>query len=82
MFNINVPSSIYAKYYFDLRTIADENNYIFPAEPLSIERAKKLEVISINFLSLYFRYGKNIYHITYNLHMLIDILYDCIFYRP
>ncbi|EDV21136.1 uncharacterized protein TRIADDRAFT_30791, partial [Trichoplax adhaerens] len=44
MFNINVPSSIYAKYYFDLRTVADENNYILPTEPLSTERARKLEV--------------------------------------
>ncbi|RDD37054.1 Cyclin-Y-like protein 1-B [Trichoplax sp. H2] len=46
MFNINVPSSIYAKYYFDLRTVADENNYILPTEPLSTERARKLEAMN------------------------------------
>ena len=43
-FNINVPSSVYAKYYFDLRSLAEENELAFPLEPLSRERAKKLEV--------------------------------------
>lgn len=43
-FNINVPSSVYAKYYFDLRSLADANDLVFPLEPLSKERAKKLEV--------------------------------------
>lgn len=43
-FNINVPSSVYAKYYFDLRTLADENDLTFPMEPLSNERAQRLEV--------------------------------------
>uniref|UniRef100_H2YZW2 Cyclin-like domain-containing protein n=1 Tax=Ciona savignyi TaxID=51511 RepID=H2YZW2_CIOSA len=42
-FNINVPSSVYAKYYFDLRSLADSNNLSFPCEPLSKERARKLE---------------------------------------
>ncbi|CAB4031187.1 cyclin-Y [Paramuricea clavata] len=45
-FNINVPSSVYAKYYFDLRSLAEENELAFPLEPLSRERAKKLEAIS------------------------------------
>lgn len=45
-FNINVPSSVYAKYYFDLRTLAEANELSFPAEPLSKERAQKLEAIS------------------------------------
>merc|ERR1719494_1030037 len=45
-FNINVPPSTYAKYYFDLRSLADANNLIFPLEPLSKDRAKKLEAIS------------------------------------
>lgn len=44
-FNINVPASVYAKYYFDLRSLADDNNLCFPLEPLSKERAQKLEVI-------------------------------------
>lgn len=43
-FNINVPASVYAKYYFDLRSLADDNNLSFPLEPLSNERAQKLEV--------------------------------------
>lgn len=45
-FNINVPSSVYAKYYFDLRSLAETNNFTFPLEPLSKERARKLEAIS------------------------------------
>ncbi|XP_013920283.1 PREDICTED: glioma tumor suppressor candidate region gene 2 protein-like [Thamnophis sirtalis] len=44
-FNINVPASVYAKYYFDLRSLADDNNLCFLLEPLSKERAQKLEVI-------------------------------------
>lgn len=43
-FNINVPASVYAKYYFDLRSLADDNNLSFPLEPLSKKRAQKLEV--------------------------------------
>lgn len=45
-FNINVPSSVYAKYYFDLRSLAEDNDLVFPAEPLSKERAQKLEAMS------------------------------------
>ncbi|XP_055593673.1 cyclin-Y-like protein 1 [Uranotaenia lowii] len=45
-FNINVPSSVYAKYYFDLRTLAEANDLSFPTEPLSKERAQKLEAMS------------------------------------
>ena len=45
-FNINVLSSTYAKYYFDLRSLAEDNGLLFPNEhePLTKERAKKLEV--------------------------------------
>ena len=43
-FNINVPSSVYAKYYFDLRSMAEANNLSFPLEPLSRDKAQKLEV--------------------------------------
>ena len=46
-FNINVPSSVYAKYYFDLRTIAEEQNLLLDTEPLDKERARKLEVCNI-----------------------------------
>ncbi|XP_022102099.1 cyclin-Y-like protein 1 [Acanthaster planci] len=45
-FNINVPSSVYAKYYFDLRALADAYEISFPSEPLSKERAQTLEAIS------------------------------------
>ncbi|KAJ8003940.1 hypothetical protein DPEC_G00153620 [Dallia pectoralis] len=45
-FNINVPASVYAKYYFDLRSLADDNNLNFPLEPLDNHRATKLEAIS------------------------------------
>jgi len=45
-FNINVPSSVYAKYFFDLRTLAEANELAYPAEPLSKERALKLEAMS------------------------------------
>ncbi|XP_076822222.1 cyclin-Y-like protein 1 [Clavelina lepadiformis] len=45
-FNINVPSSVYAKYYFDLRSLATANNLLFPCEPLSKDRARKLEATS------------------------------------
>jgi len=45
-FNINVPSSVYAKYYFDLRALADAHDLSFPSEPLSKDRAVKLEAMS------------------------------------
>ncbi|XP_054755295.2 cyclin-Y-like protein 1 [Lytechinus pictus] len=45
-FNINVSASVYAKYYFDLRELADTHELAFPLEPLSTERAQKLEVFS------------------------------------
>uniref|UniRef100_A0A3B3TSM0 Cyclin Y n=1 Tax=Poecilia latipinna TaxID=48699 RepID=A0A3B3TSM0_9TELE len=45
-FNINVPSSVYAKYYFDLRSLAEANNLSFPLEPLSRDKAQKLEAIA------------------------------------
>ncbi|XP_015416586.1 PREDICTED: cyclin-Y-like protein 1 [Myotis davidii] len=41
-FNINVP----AKYYFDLRSLADDNDLPFVFAPLSRERAQNLEAIS------------------------------------
>lgn len=45
-FNINVPASVYAKYYFDLRSLADDNDLPFVFAPLSRERAQNLEAIS------------------------------------
>ncbi|XP_062413666.1 cyclin-Y-like isoform X2 [Pungitius pungitius] len=45
-FNINVTSSVYAKYYFDLRSLSESNNLSFPLEPLGRDKAHKLEAIS------------------------------------
>lgn len=43
-FNMNVPSSVYAKYYFNLRTLAVENGVSKPSSILTLERARDLEV--------------------------------------
>ncbi|XP_063090400.1 cyclin-Y-like protein 1 isoform X2 [Cavia porcellus] len=45
-FNVNVSASIYAKYYFDLRSLADHSNMYFVPAPLTKERAQKLEAMS------------------------------------
>ncbi|KAJ8268705.1 hypothetical protein COCON_G00138770 [Conger conger] len=45
-FNINVPSSVYAKYYFDLRSLSETNGLPIPLEPLSRDRALRLEAVS------------------------------------
>ncbi|XP_019901170.1 cyclin-Y isoform X1 [Esox lucius] len=45
-FNINVPSSVYAKYYFDLRSLSETNSLSIPLEPLSRDKAQRLEAIS------------------------------------
>ncbi len=46
-FNVNVSSSIYAKYYFDLRQLAKDNKIYFPDELLTKEKAIKLEALSL-----------------------------------
>nr|CAG4640916.1 EOG090X07IC [Eulimnadia texana] len=45
-FNINIPSSVYAKYYFDLRILAEANDMCFTSEPLTKEKAARLEAMS------------------------------------
>lgn len=50
-FNINVPSSVYAKYYFELRELAEKNDLLSNpatqlAEQLTELRAFKLEALS------------------------------------
>jgi hypothetical protein len=42
-FNINVDSSVYTMYYFQLRSLAEEANRPFPLEPMSMAQAAKLE---------------------------------------
>ncbi|KAG7269567.1 hypothetical protein CRUP_029836 [Coryphaenoides rupestris] len=44
--DITVEDIVYAKYYFDLRSLAEDNNLSFPLEPLSRDKALKLEAIS------------------------------------
>ncbi|KAG9511006.1 Cyclin-Y-like protein 1, partial [Fragariocoptes setiger] len=43
-FNMNVPSSVYAKYYFNLRSLANEDGLLPTPQLLTAERAKQLEV--------------------------------------
>lgn len=43
-FNMNVPSSVYAKYYFHLRTLALKNGLSLGRTLLTVEDAKTLEV--------------------------------------
>ncbi|CAK9295717.1 unnamed protein product [Gordionus sp. m RMFG-2023] len=45
-FNINVPSSVYAKYYFELRLLAENNEMLSKSKPLDMKRAKKLDALS------------------------------------
>jgi len=42
-FNVSLQASLYAKYYFDLKALADEAQKKFPLQPLSKEDAEKLE---------------------------------------
>merc|ERR1712018_429806 len=45
-FNTNVTQSVFVKYYFELRTLAEANDLAYPPEPLTRERALKLEAMS------------------------------------
>ncbi|XP_059770882.1 cyclin-Y-like protein 1 isoform X3 [Balaenoptera ricei] len=45
-FNIDVPVSVYAKYYFDLRSLAHDNNLNVLFTPLTKQRAQNLEAVS------------------------------------
>eukprot|EP00116_Pleurobrachia_bachei_P004264 sb/3464526/ len=47
-FNINVQQAAYAKYYFDLRSAAEQHGLQLPVDTLDIKRAKKLEAYSQN----------------------------------
>jgi hypothetical protein len=43
-YNVSVPSSLYAKYYFELRELAEKDAKSFPLTPLDKDRAEQLEV--------------------------------------
>eukprot|EP00049_Salpingoeca_infusionum_P010845 m.186926 g.186926 ORF g.186926 m.186926 type:complete len:353 (-) comp14767_c1_seq2:248-1306(-) len=45
-FNIDVESSVYTKYYFELREIAEKFHTEFPLKPMTTERAARLEATS------------------------------------
>ena len=45
-YNVTVKSSLYAKYYFELRALFKDNEKEFPLKPLDQLEAKKLEVRS------------------------------------
>jgi len=47
-FNINVQQSAYAKYYFDLRSLAEQHALTLPIVNLDKARSKKLEAQSNN----------------------------------
>jgi len=42
-FNVSLKAALYAKYYFELRSLAEEASMYFPLDPLSKEDAEKLE---------------------------------------
>lgn len=46
-YNVTVKSSLYAKYYYELRALYKNENE-FPIAPLNPEQAKKLETKSNN----------------------------------
>ncbi len=43
-YNVTVKSSLYAKYYFELRALFKENEKEFPLMPIDRSEEKKLEV--------------------------------------
>uniref|UniRef100_A0A8D2F8H7 Cyclin-Y-like protein 2 n=1 Tax=Theropithecus gelada TaxID=9565 RepID=A0A8D2F8H7_THEGE len=45
-YNIKVSGSVYAKYYFDLRSLAKDNSFHLPVYLLNKERAQNLQAVS------------------------------------
>jgi len=46
-YNVSLKASLYAKYYFELRSLAEQDERNFPLEPLDKEAAKRLETRSM-----------------------------------
>ena len=42
-FNVSLKASVYAKYYFELRTLSERDDKNFPLKPLDKKGAKRLE---------------------------------------
>jgi len=47
-YDVHIPSRLYAKYYFELRTIAEEQDRIWKLKPLSENDAKRLAAANFN----------------------------------
>jgi len=45
-FTVTLKSSVYAKYYFALRSVAEKSDKNFPLQPLTVQGAEKLEAKS------------------------------------
>lgn len=67
-FNINIPSSVYAKYYFDLRTLAEANELNFPAEPLTKDKATKVLFLQCD--TIYFKSEEMRHYVYFVFHFL------------
>ena len=53
-YDVNISSRLYAKYYFELRALSEEqSNRAFALQPLSAKEARRLEVRSLLRLQYY-----------------------------
>jgi len=48
-YNVTIKSNLYAKYYFELRTLYKDKEKEFPVKPLNKEDAENLEIRSQNY---------------------------------
>ena len=52
-----MKTSLYAKYYFELRVMHKDNEKEFPSKPLNNEEARKLEIRSREIRDIFEGYG-------------------------